>query len=482
MLKSFLFHDYETFGTHPALDWPAQFAAIRTDPEFNEVGEPTNIYCKLPKDHLPHPMAALVTGLSPQKVNALGMIEPEFIARIQEAFMEPGTCGLGYNSLRFDDEVTRHALYRNFYDPYAREWQNGNSRWDLIDMVRLAGALRPEGIEWPVREDGYKSFRLEELTAANNLEHGAAHDALSDVRATIAMARLVRDRQPKLFRFVLQNRGKQAVSQLLNQVTQEMVLHVSGMFGAHRHNLAIVMPVADHPVNKNGVLVYDLAVDPTPLLELPVEDIQRRIFTPTDQLQEGETRIPLKTIHINKCPVIAPLGVVRPDDQERLAIDLSLCQRHRELLMSHPGLREKVQAVFSQQPESSEVDPDQMLYSGGFFSPADRQMMNRIIATPPEALASAGLVFRDNRLEEMLFRYRGRHYPHTLDEEDRVFWLNYCRERLTGVADGQILGFTQFNRALQEARVQVEGDREKLELLVQLEHYAQSLQQELASD
>ena len=163
-MKSFYFHDYETFGTDPALDWPAQFAGIRTDAELNEVGEPLNIFCQLPNDHLPNPLACLITGLTPQRVNELGMIEPDFIRRIHAELMVPGTCALGYNTLRFDDEVTRNILYRNFYDPYAREWQNGNSRWDLIDLVRLTAALRPDGIEWPSREDGCKSFRLEDIT------------------------------------------------------------------------------------------------------------------------------------------------------------------------------------------------------------------------------------------------------------------------------------------------------------------------------
>ena len=481
MLKSFLFHDYETTGTNPALDWPTQFAAIRTDAEFNEIGEPINLFCKQPKDHLPHPMATLVTGVSPQEINKKGVIEPEFIRQINDAFMEPGTCGLGYNTLRFDDEVTRHALYRNFYDPYAREWQNGNSRWDLIDMVRLAGALRPEGIEWPVREDGYKSFRLEELTAANGIDHGSAHDALSDVRATIAMARLVRERQPKLFNFVLMHRGKKDISQLLNLAVRKSVVHVSGMFGAQRHNMAIVIPLAEHPINKNGIVVYDLSADPTPLLELSTDEIRARLFTPADQLPEGHERIPLKTVHINKCPVIAPLGVIRSEDQDRLGLDLALCEDHRQQLLKHVELKDKVQAVFSEPPAGKNTDPDAMLYSGGFFSPADKQMMNRIITTLPEHLGSAGLSFRDGRLDEMLFRYRGRHHPETMDLEDKEQWKRYCKDRLNNPEYPEILGFSGFQKALHEASAMVEGDTAKMTLLKQLESYVESLHKELMS-
>ncbi len=77
------------------------------------------------------------------------MIEAEFIARIHAELAHPGTCGVGYNSIRFDDEFTRYTLYRNFYDPYAREWQNGCSRWDIIDMLRLTRALRRRGSSGP---------------------------------------------------------------------------------------------------------------------------------------------------------------------------------------------------------------------------------------------------------------------------------------------------------------------------------------------
>ncbi|RLA45884.1 MAG: exodeoxyribonuclease I, partial [Gammaproteobacteria bacterium] len=196
---TFYWHDYETFGVDPSRDRPVQFAGLRTDVDLNVIGEPLVIFARPANDFLPHPQACLVTGISPQQALAEGLPECEFIRRIHEELARPGTCSVGYNSLRFDDEVTRYTLYRNFYDPYAREWQNGNSRWDIIDMVRATCALRPAGIEWPLREDGLPSFRLEDLTSANGISHEAVHDALSDVHATIALARLVKERQPRLY-------------------------------------------------------------------------------------------------------------------------------------------------------------------------------------------------------------------------------------------------------------------------------------------
>ena len=476
-VNSFYFHDYEAFGVNPALDWPAQFAGIRTDDQFNEVGEPLNIFCRLPEDHLPNPVACLVTGLTPQKVNELGLIEPEFVRQIHAEMMVPGTCTLGYNSIRFDDEVTRNILYRNFYDPYAREWQNGNSRWDLIDLVRLTAALRPEGIEWPLRDDGNKSFRLEELTAANGLDHGAAHDALSDVRATIALARLMRDRQPRVFQYYLAHRDKRKVAGLLNLVRREMVVHVSGMFGAQRNNLAVVMPLLEHPVNSNGVVVYDLSVDPAPLLDLPAEEIKRRLYTPADQ--SDEERIPLKTIHINKCPAVAPLSVLRPEDQERLSVDLGLCERHRSQIMADDALLAKLREVFSGTPPGNAyTDPDQMIYSGGFFSQADRREMARIVSASADELANLGLTFSDKRLDEMLFRYRGRHFFATLDDEEQEHWRHYCRQRLSGLLypeNSRLLTFERFWQEYDSAQQMVDGNADKQYVLTQLSAYVEDL-------
>lgn len=197
--STFLFHDYETFGTHPALDRPAQFAAIRTDSEFNVIGEPEVFYCKPADDYLPQPGAVLITGITPQEARAKGENEAAFAARIHSLFTVPKTCILGYNNVRFDDEVTRNVFYRNFYDPYAWSWQHDNSRWDLLDVMRACYALRPEGINWPENDDGLPSFRLEHLTKANGIEHSNAHDAMADVYATISMAKLVKTRQPRLF-------------------------------------------------------------------------------------------------------------------------------------------------------------------------------------------------------------------------------------------------------------------------------------------
>ena len=152
--ETFFWHDYETFGTDPKRDRPVQFAGVRTDAELNIIEEPVMLYCAPSDDIVPNPEACLITGITPQHALEEGVCEAQFIRRIHDELSRPGTCGVGYNSIRFDDEVTRYTLYSNFYDPYAREWQNGCSRWDIMDMLRLTRALRPDGIVWPTYEDG----------------------------------------------------------------------------------------------------------------------------------------------------------------------------------------------------------------------------------------------------------------------------------------------------------------------------------------
>lgn len=433
---SFLWHDYETFGADPRRDRPSQFAAIRTDADFQEIGEPVTLYCRPADDYLPHPQACLITGITPQQARRRGLPEAEFAASVNALMSEPGTCSLGYNSLRFDDEVSRHLFYRNFLDPYAREWQNGNSRWDLIDAVRAFHALRPEGIEWPRREDGSPSFKLEQLTAANGIEHSGAHDALADVRATIAMARLLKARNARLFDFLLKLRNKREVAKLLDIAARKPMLHISRRYPASRGCAALVVPLAEHPSNPNGVIVYDLSEDPAPLFSLSPEAIRERVFVGAEDLAEGETRIPLKVIHINKSPVILPVSVVTDEVAKRIGIDRERCERHWQALCANAEAGRKAAAVFAEAPPAGPQDPDLMLYTGGFFSPADRQEMQRVRATAPWDLVGASFAFQDPRLEEMLFRYRARSYPDTLSTEEQVLWETYRWNRMNDATLG----------------------------------------------
>ena len=448
MAESFYWHDYETFGTDPSRDRPVQFAGLRTDTNLEVTGEPLVLFSAPARDVLPHPEACLVTGITPQRALAEGIRECEFIGRIHEELARPGTCGVGYNSIRFDDEVTRFTLYRNFFDPYAREWQSGNSRWDLIDVVRLTHALRPEGIEWPLDETGRPSFRLEKLTAANGIGHEAAHDALSDVQATIALARLIRERQPKLFDYTLKLRDKQFVLSLLDFSAMKPVLHVSGMFGADRHNIALIAPVARHPVNRNEIICVDLGADPAPLETLSAGALAERLFSPAAALPEGETRPGIKTVHINRSPMLATPKLLDEATAERVGIDVTLCREHRSRLRAIPDLAARLAEVFGKRELPAIADPDRALYSGGFFSDADRAQMEKLRRASPEQLAAETFVFEDQRVPEMLFRYRARNYPESLSAAEHAQWEEFRFQYLTDPEAGASITLEEYQASI----------------------------------
>lgn len=457
MGKTFFWYDFEATGIDPRRDRPLQVAGVRTDEALNEIGEPLCIDCRLAEDVLPHPMACLITGIGPERASQ-GLPEAQFIALLHAQMAEPGTCSVGYNSLRYDDEMTRFTLYRNYYDPYAREWQGGNSRWDLLDALRAAHALRPEGINWP-QQDGFTSLRLELLTQANAIDHGQAHDALADVRATIAMARRLREAQPKLFDYLLNLRSKQQVTALIDLQQCRPLVHVSGRFGRERQGLALVLPLAWHPQNRNALIVWDLAAEPGMLMDLDAQQLRQRLYTRTEDLPEGERRPGLKLVHINKCPVLADTKVLRPVDIQRLQLDMPTLLAHAGQLAGwRAGLQDKLQAIYTAPAAAAQAqaDAEVQLYEG-FIGDADRRLLPMIREADAAILAKTQWPLRDQRLADMLLRYRARNFPDSLDAAEQACWQAYCRERMSGELAGAPVTLEGFLQALEEALGQCHG-------------------------
>jgi len=444
-MNTFFWHDYETWGANPAIDRPSQFAGVRTDEDLNIIDDPLVVYCQPPPDIWPHPQACLVTGILPQKAMKEGIPESQFIARIHQEFSKPKTCVVGYNSLRFDDEVTRYALYRNFFDPYEREWRNGNSRWDIIDMMRLTYALRPAGIEWPLVE-GKPSFKLENLTQANGIGHQSAHDAYSDVTATIDLARLVKRVHPELYHYVLTHRSKHKVAAMIDIRNKKPLIHISSRFSAERGCLALVVPLAMHPVNKNAVVVYDLAVDPAPLIKLSADEIRERVFCATADLPEGKERIPLKLVHLNRCPVLATPKLLDDVSAKRLALNKTLCEKHWHTLLNY-DLQTKLQALYSNEHFPPRTDPEQQLYSG-FISGSDKKVCEDVRRADAQGLAETSFVFTDPRLANMLLRYKARNYPESLTLDEREEWREHVRLRLHE-GDENCLSYAEFRAEIE---------------------------------
>jgi exodeoxyribonuclease I len=475
--ESFYWYDLETSGTDPRWHRIIQFAGIRTDTQLNEVGDELCTYLKLPMDILPDPMASLVTGLSPQRVNSEGIDEVIALDTIEQQFQQPGTCVAGYNSLRFDDEFIRYAFYRQLRDPYAREWQNGNSRWDLIDLVRATAALRPDGIAWPV-QDGLPVFRLEALATINAIDHGRAHDALSDVRATIGLARLIRNRQPRLFDYYLGLRNKSAVLALLRPDRPEPRVHVSGMLPREQRCVAPIMPLTLHPQNRNAVIAVDLSSNIEPLLSLGAERLAELTFTAaSDGGAALEARPRLKEIRANRCPFVAPLSAMRRQDRARLGWDMAQIEERCERLRRARGLGDKLRAVYGSRPQLASVDVDEALYDG-FVGDADRALCQRVVADLRAGIAVAEPDFRDARLSELLFRLRARNFEQGLSAHEQARWLDFVRAKLLA-REAKWLTLPAFRVALAAAREQAHAASAQ-RLLALLETHADSVESRLA--
>ena len=475
MAHTFFWHDYETFGAQPRYDLPAQFAGIRTDAELNEIGEPVMWYCQPANDYLPDPQACLITGITPQRALQEGVPEHEFAALIEAELAQAGTVGVGYNTIRFDDEVTRFMLWRNLTDPYAREWQNGCGRWDLLDVVRMVYALRPDGINWPVKEDGSPSFKLEDLARANGLLHEQAHDALSDVRATIGLARLIRSKQPRLFDFAFGLHKKDgALREMGLPTTQEHArpfLHVTGMINPARGCLAVMWPLATHPTNKNEVICWDLAADPSELAGISIEDLRLRLFTRQADMPEGVTRLPVKNIHVNKSPmVVGSLKTLSPAMAEKWGVNMEQCLQHAAIARDLPDMSAQWKAVFTREA-GAPLDADQDLY-GGFVGNEDRRRLERVKRLSPQELALDKTGFDDARLTELVWRYRARNFPMTLSADEQQRWQDHRAACLIEGAGGARTAEQMF--ALIDALSETADERAE-EILGELYDYADGI-------
>lgn len=464
---SFFWHDYETWGVNPRRDRPVQFAGIRTDSEFNIIDEPVEIFARPTMDILPHPEACLVTGITPGVALEKGISEYEFSEKILSEFSRPNTCSVGYNSIRFDDEVSRFLFYRNLRDPYAREWQNACTRWDLIDLVRACYALRPDGIEWPVLDE-VPVFRLEELSKANGLLHDKAHDALSDVTATIALARLIREKQPRLFEHAFALRKKENAWRWIDLENRKPFVHVSGKIAARRGCLGIMMPLVMDATNKNALICYDLVREPDELWQLTADEIVDRVFTPQAELPEDIERIPLKVVHMNRSPFVAPLSVLKGVDSKRIGLDPEKALQHAGAFEGRDDINDKLQAVFSTPGHHGQVDVDFDLY-GGFLQGHDKNLLNELHKGVPGSLMHVP-VFQDDRLAELVFRFKARNFPESLSETEAGEW-RHTVSRLLSDPDRIGANFDEYKHLLDVYRQSMTGQPSVMEILQNLESW-----------
>lgn len=441
MNKTLYWHDYETFGATPKHDRPSQFAGIRTDEDLNIIGNPLMIYCKPSNDFLPHPMACKVTGITPYDAIEKGIPETEFIDRINKELSKAGTCGVGYNSINFDDEVTRYTLYRNLQDPYAREWKNGCSRWDIMNMLRLVSIKAPETLNWPINEKGYKSFRLEELSASNGIIHENAHDALSDVIATIEIAKLIKQRQPKLYSYVYNLRDKNEVIKILDNTN--MVIHVDSFYGGDNNYFKITHPLCSgkkhSSLNKNEYILVDITrEDFQDWINQPLDDLKEQLFSKKEILEEkGLSRPGINKIAANKCPVVVNYKVLSEKQLLDFNIKIETCLKNLNYLQNNPEISDKISKIFISEYEQDN-NPDTSLY-GSFINNTDRSLLDhaRLHLQFDEEYE-----FHDNKFFELLFRYKARNYPEMLTVDEASYWDDF---RFKNIINGGSFTIHQFS-------------------------------------
>lgn len=427
-----LFFDYETTGLDPGRERPTQFACVRTDMDLEIVGKPTTLYCKPSPDHLPDAGACLATGITPQLCDEVGLPELQFVREVSRELGAPGTVGTGYNSVAFDDEVTRFMLWRNLMDPYEREWKNDCSRWDVMMAVRATCALRPETMDWPRDDDGRVSFALERLSSANQLLHESAHDALSDVYATIALARLVMERQPRLYAHCLAMRNKNLAMQEMGLERRQPFIHI-GRGAALTAGLRMMLPLAAHPTNRNEVIAWDLAHDPRELLDMDAETARKRLFTRVKDRPEGFQRLPLDSIAANQSPaVFSNLDVVSNLRAAELGLDVDAAMKNAATMvrvLQAVDVDRLLGVVFARDSLDAEADAEVALYAG-LLGNTDRRTLDQLRLLDPRELSAARPEFDDSRLATLWLRYKARHYPDALSPRERDKWEEHRFEKL----------------------------------------------------
>jgi len=434
MANTFFFYDLETSGLNPRHDRIMQFAGQRTDMNLQPIGEPYNMLVKLNDDTLPSPEAVMVTGITPQSTQMDGYTEAEFAELLREEIFIEDTITVGFNSVRFDDEFVRHLFWRTFNDPYEWAWQDGRSRWDLLDVVRMTRALRPDGIEWPIDSEGRSVNRLELLTKVNGIEHENAHDALADVEALIAISTLIKTHQPGLFDYLLKLRAKSEVQSLVNLENKQPFVYVSGRYDAAYEKATVAFPIAP-ALNKN-VLVYDLRHDPTPFLDMSEKELASRVFAPwEDKKKDGFVAVPVKALQYNRCPAVAPLGILNEKDGwKKIGLSLDSIKKHRDILLSRPDFAEKIRSVFEKKPEyAEESDAEAKLYDS-FVPQADKIRMEAVRNADANDLADFNPEFQDARLKDLLVHYKARNFPKSLSESEQHEWEQWRRNRLENQA------------------------------------------------
>lgn len=467
MAKTFFFYDLETSGLSPREARVMQFAGIRTDMNLNQIGEPYNFLVKLNDDILPSPEALMVTGITPQQTVADGYSEAEFSKILMTEVFIPDTIAVGFNNIRFDDEFVRHLFWRNFFDPYEWSWKDGRSRWDLLDVVRMTRALRPEGIEWPFNEKGVATNKLELITKLNGVNHDKAHDALSDVEALVSVTRLIKQKQPQLYEYLLKMREKNEIKKLVNLENKQPFVYVSGKYESDYNKATVAFPLTAG--KNNNIVVYDLRYDPTPYVNLNQKELAKKFFASWEEKNDEDfDKLPIKELQYNHVPAVAPLGVLsQSDGWKKISLTEEQISKNKSILLLVPAFAENIRSIFENREDYKKTtDPETQLYDS-FVPEVDKIRIEAVRNAKTRELADFHPNFVDERLAPLLLHYKARNYPETLAEEEVVLWEKWRSQKISSALPG-------FMKSIQKIAGETTDDS-KIFILQELQLWAESI-------
>ena len=342
----------------------------------------------------------------------------------------------------------RHIFWRSFYDPYEWQWQDGRSKWDLLDVVRMTRALRPEGIEWPISDDGKATDRLELITKCNNISHEHAHDALSDVEALISVTRLIKTKQPQLYDWLFKMRDKKAVQRLINLDKPVPFVYSSGRYSSEFEKTTVALPIA--PAKNGNVLVFDLRQN--------LDDL----------LAQAEPKFfpVVKELKYNHCPAVAPIGVLEQGSGwEKIQLTKEQIENNLKSLLAHPDFIEKMRTENEEREEfPPATDPESALYDG-FLDNTDKTRCAAVRRATINELADFHPDFHDSRLPHLLLHYKARNFENTLSDSEHKKWEDYRMRRIKSHQNAYI-------KAIQEIATRPDADQY---ILQELQLWYQSL-------
>lgn len=430
--ESFVIYDLETSDRSAQEGQIVQYASVRTDLEFNPIEEPINVLIKPNDTSLWSPEAVLVHGITPQKALKEGMTEKEFLDFFHSQINIGNTIYAGFNNISFDNDFMRFLHYRNYRDAYDIEYDNGNSKFDFLPAARMQRAVRPDGVEWPFKEDGTPVNTLVSLTEANNITHDDAHDAESDVLGTKDLAKLLSEKQ-KLMAYLLENRHKGKLQYFFNN-NKNFLYADSRVPKDYMHVSMFTTLVA---LDNNTILAYDLRHDPTEFLELSVEQLAARMKYSKDS---DLKRLPVQEIKLNKCPAVVPAAVAKEESvQENIKFDYAEAMKNYQKIVSDQAdftsriinardIIEKEKRT--KYAEADKKKPAEALLYSKFVSTPDSIVSEKIRRASPDEIISFGSQLSDSRLKAMLPRYKARNFPKSLTSEERSQHDEYVRTLL----------------------------------------------------